>query len=122
MTHQGAHSYAPGLADAGGQVAQLRQVLALVSEIAGAPAAGREAALDEAARMSAAYEASPPIAQRRFDRVAEETERWAAAGVETLIALRDRERPYAAAAGRLAAELHSALERLRDSVASLRGA
>jgi hypothetical protein len=116
MTHQGAHPYAPGLADAGGQAAQLRQVLILVAEIAGSPRPGCDAALDEAARISAAYAAAPPIAQRRFDRLAEETERWAAVGVETLIALRDRERPCAAAAARLAAELEAALERLGEAV------
>jgi ABC-type transporter Mla subunit MlaD len=118
MTHQGVHPYTPGLADAGGQVAQLRQVLALVSEIAGAPGPGGDAALDEAARISSAYEAASPVAQRCFDLLAEETERWAAGGVETLIALRDRERPCAAAAARLAAELETALGRLREAVSA----
>lgn len=117
MTHHSAHPYAPGLADAGGQVARLRDVLEVVAEIAGAATAGRDATLDSAARISAAYEAAPPIAQRRFDRLAEETERWAALGVETLIALREREKPYAAAAGRLAGEIAAALARLERSVA-----
>jgi len=116
MTDQAAHPYAPGLADAGGQVARLRQVLALVAEIAGRPGGGGDSALDEAARISAAYDCAPPIAQRRFDRLAEETERWAAAGVETLIALREREKPYAAAAGRLAAAIAAALDQLGRAV------
>jgi ABC-type transporter Mla subunit MlaD len=118
MTHQGAPPYAPGLADAGGQVAQLCQVLALVAEVAGTPRADGDAALDEAARISAAYESAPPVAQRQFDGLADETERWAAAGVETLIALRDRERPCAAAAARLAAEIEAALGRLGEAVSA----
>jgi hypothetical protein len=116
MTHQGAPPYAPGLADAGGQAAQLREVLILVGEIAGSPRPGSDAALDEAARISSAYAAASPIAQRRYDRLAEETERWAAAGVETLIALRDRDRPCAAAAARFAADLEAALARLQEAV------
>lgn len=116
MTHQGAPPYAPGLADAGGQAARLREVLALVAEIAETAPVPSGDAMDQAARISAAYAAAPPIAQRRFDRLAEETERWAAVGVETLIALRERGRPYAAAAARLAAELEAALGRLGDSV------
>ncbi|HEY0413535.1 MAG TPA: hypothetical protein VGD66_10365 [Allosphingosinicella sp.] len=118
MTHQAAHSYAPGLADAGGQVAQLRQVLSLVEEIAGRGAVRSDADLDEAARISAAYEGAPPVGQRRFDLIAGETERWAATGVETLLELRDRDRPYAPAAARLAEELRRALRRLRDAVAA----
>jgi hypothetical protein len=118
MTHQAAHPYAPGLADAGGQVAQLRQVLSLIEEIAGLGAPRSEAELDDAARISAAYEAAPPVSQSRFDRIAGETERWAAAGVETLLSLRERERPYAPAATRLSEELRRALRRLRDAVAA----
>ncbi|MBV8687842.1 MAG: hypothetical protein JOZ90_02790 [Alphaproteobacteria bacterium] len=116
MTHQGGHPYVPGFADACGQVAQLRQVLTLVGEIAGQGPARADAALDEAARISGAYEAAPPVAQRRFDRIAAETERWAALGVETLLALRDSGRPYAAAAKRLADELRGALRRLEGAV------
>src|SRR3954451_18609416 len=72
MTHQSNHPYMPGLADAGGQVAQLRQVLALVDEIAGrqhAPArdAALDGGLDEGARVSVAYAQAWPIVQRRFD-------------------------------------------------------
>jgi len=116
MTDQAAHPYAPGLADAGAQVARLRQVLALVVEITGTACGGEDSALDEAARISAAYDIAPPIAQRRFDRLAEETERWAAAGVETLIVLREREKPYTAAAGRLADAIAAALEQLGRAV------
>jgi len=116
MTDQAAHPYAPGLADAGAQVARLRQVLALVAEIAQTPGGGEDIALDEAARISVAYDRAPPIAQRRFDRLAEETERWAAVGVETLIALREREKPYAAAARRLADAIGAALDQLGHAV------
>lgn len=116
MTHQGTPFYVPGLADAGGQVAQLRQVLALAREIAGFRDAGAEAALDEAARVSAAYQAAPPIAQRRFDRLAGTTERWAAAAVETLLALREQGRPFAPAAAELARSLDKALRDLSSRV------
>jgi hypothetical protein len=113
MTHQGSSSYAPGLANAGGQVARLRHVLALVEEIAGRPAsAPTDSSLDEAARISGAYEAALPIDQRRYDSLAGETSLRAAAGVEALLALRERGRPSTAAAARLAEELRAALDRL----------
>lgn len=112
MTHQSPPRYAPGLADAGGQVAQLRQVLALVEEIAGAPASAPDR-LDEAARVSAAYAHAWPVVQRRFDTLAGETARWAAVGVETLLALSDRGRPSAAAARQLGRELAAALVGLK---------
>jgi hypothetical protein len=118
VTHQNAASYAPGLADAGGQVARLCQVLALVEEIAGRPAsAPTDAWLDEAARISATYDAAWPIDQRRFDCLAGETALRAAAGVEALLALRERQRPSAAAAARLAEELGDALKRLSNLLA-----
>ena len=108
-----------GTADAGGEVAQLRHVLALVEELAGRSAgAAADPELDEAARVSAAYEAAEPIVQRRFDTLAAHTARWAAAGVAALVALRERERPTAPAASRLAEELRTALERLRGIVAA----
>jgi hypothetical protein len=117
MTHQSAHATMPGLADAGGQVAQLRQVLALVEEIAGRqPAPARDEGLDEAARVSAAYAHAWPVVQRRFDRVAGETARWAAAGVETLLALGESGRPARAAAAVLAEALRRALATLAVTV------
>jgi hypothetical protein len=113
MTHQSAHAYMPGLADAGGQVAQLRQVLALVEEIAGRqPAPAHGDGLDEAARVSAAYAHAWPVVQRRFDRFAGETAHWAAAGVETLLKLSDGGRPAQAAAATLAEALRKALRTL----------
>jgi hypothetical protein len=113
MTHQDSASYAPGLANAGAQVARLREVLALVEEIAGKPsAAPTDCSLDEAARISGAYEAALPIDQRRFDALSGETSLRAAAGVEALLALREKGRPSRAAAARLAEELGAALERL----------
>jgi hypothetical protein len=118
MTHQGAPHYVPGLADAGGQVAQLRQLLALARQIAGLAPSLPDAALDEAARISAGYQAAAPIAQRRFDRVAQETERWAATAVETLLALKDEGRPYAPAAAELARALETALLDLSGSVSA----
>jgi hypothetical protein len=115
MTHQDSSAYAPGLADAGRQVARLRQVLALVEELAGRPASPpSESSLDEGARISAAYDSAWPIDQRRFDSLAGETALRAAAGVEALLALRKGGRPCAAAAGRLCEELSAALARLRS--------
>jgi hypothetical protein len=116
MTHQPAYTYAPGLADAAGQVGQFRQILSLVEEVAGRGRPRSDSELDEAARISAAYQAAPPVAQRRFDKIADETERWAAAAVETLLRLRDQGRPHQAAAGRLAAELRLALKRMKTAV------
>jgi hypothetical protein len=118
MTQHDVPLYAPGLADAGGQVAQLREVLALVEEIAGARAEARgDAALEEAARVSAAYAAAPPVAQRRFDERAAAAARWAAAGVETLLRLQERGRSAGPAAAALADALHRALKELSTSVA-----
>jgi ABC-type transporter Mla subunit MlaD len=116
MTHQSTHAYMPGLADAGGQVAELRQVLALVDEIAGRQSPAHHAGLDEAARVSAAYAHAAPVVQRRFDRLAGETAAWAATGVETLLRLSDGERPATAAAGVLGDALRKALKSLAASV------
>ena len=112
MTHQSTHAYMPGLADADSQVAQLRQVLALVEEIAGRQSGPASDELDAAARLSAAYAHAPPVVQRRFDRLASETALWAAAGVETLLQLSDGGRPAEAAASVLAGELRKALRAL----------
>ena len=111
--------YAPGLADAGAEIAQLRHVLALVSEIAGAePGKPDAAALDEAARIGAAYASALPIDQRRFDEFAASTARWAAAGVEALLRLTERGWPTRAAAERLARELRKALAELARIVSA----
>jgi hypothetical protein len=115
--HQQAPSHFPGLADAGGQVTQLRQVLALIEELAGGGSAPpASAALDQAARISAAYERALPIDQRRFDLFAADTARWAAAGVEALLKLEERRQPCRAAASVLAAKLASALAALARTV------
>ena len=118
MTQQ-AHPVRHGTADAGAHIARLAEVLALVEEIAGrAPSSGSELALDAAARVSAAYDCALPIVQRRFDTLASETGAWAAAGVEALVLLRERNRPSRAAAARLADELRIALSRLREIVSA----
>ena len=110
--------FAYGTADAGGEVAQLRQVLALVEELAGTIAGPDGGALDEAARVSAAYEAAQPIVQRRFDNEAARTARWAAAGLEALVTLEERGWPVKPAAGKLAEELRKALAELREIVSA----
>ena len=113
MTQQEPPLYAPGLADAGAQLAQLRQVLTLVEELAGrVPRAPGDEALDSAARVSAAYARALPIDQKRFDSLAAETARWASAGVEALLRLDEAGMPVTAAAARLADELEKGLARL----------
>ena len=113
MTHQSEPLTAPATNDAGQQVAQLRHVLGLVGQIAGRPdAEAGDAALDEGARVTSAYDSAMPIVQRQFDALAAETAAWAAAGVAALLAAGgDGIQPRAAAA-RLADELDVALMRL----------
>lgn len=119
MTHQASPPYAPGLADAGAQIAQLRQVLALADEMAGRGGAlPEEGSLEAAARISAAYEAALPIEQRRFDRLARETMAGATVGAEALLALQESGRPCGAAASVLAGTLESALRRLASTLYS----
>ncbi len=110
MTHQAPPAAAPAGADPGRQVAQLRELLALVRRISGEePGAGdREKMLDAAAWVSVAYERALPVVQRRFDALAGETAGWAAAGVEALLAAGDGVPPRAAAT-RLATQLDRAL-------------
>ena len=91
-------------------VAELRQVLCLVSEMAGSPLPAPR--LDEDARMAAAYMDAMPIVRVCFDRLAAETIARATAGVKALIAIRDAGRPTRAAAERLAHLLAGSLERL----------
>ncbi|HEX8643119.1 MAG TPA: hypothetical protein VF702_04310 [Allosphingosinicella sp.] len=111
MTHQ-----APALQaeqqrpDAAAQLAQLREVQALVETIAGrsSRAHAADAALDKAARIGAAYGDALPVARRRFDALVAETVAWAAAGVEALT----RAGGSPPAAARLADELALATEDL----------
>lgn len=113
MTHQTPPPVSRPGADPGRQLAQLREALRLVERIAGRGEGGaEEAQLDEAARVSGAYDRAPPIVQRRFDALAEETAGWAAAGVEALLAAGDTGAPPRAAAARLAAQLDRALTEL----------
>ena len=117
MKHEQAAYLAPGLADAGGQVAQLRQVLGLVEELAGRPAARSSGAgLDQAARISDFYARALPIDQRRCDLHSADTARWAAAGLEALLQLEEQGRPCAAAARVLAERLSRALTDLERTV------
>lgn len=112
MTHQAPPSTAAPGSDPGRQVAQLREALRLVERIAGgAPAPPGDRGLDEAARISVAYESALPLVQRRFEALAAETAIWAAAGVEALLAAESSEPPRAAAA-RLARQLETALSQL----------
>lgn len=115
MTHQAPPSPASSGADPGRQVAQLREALRLVEKLADrASASSQDAALDEAARLSAAYDRAPPVARRRFDALAAETSIWAAAGVEALLAANDAAEPPRRAASRLAEAIEEALGDLSE--------
>lgn len=116
MTLQASPLPAPGLADAGAQVAQLHRVLALVGEMARRSSAPDGDSLETAARISAAYEMALPVDQGRFDRLARETMAGATAGVEALLALQERRRPCEAGARVLAETLERALQRLAATV------
>ncbi|HZF95881.1 MAG TPA: hypothetical protein VEZ20_13535 [Allosphingosinicella sp.] len=107
MTHQSPALEADQRPDAAAQLAQLREVQALVEHIAGRGAAhsGREGALDEAARAGSAYGDALPVTRRRVDGLVAETVAWAAAGVEALT----RAGGTPAAAARLADELEDAI-------------
>jgi hypothetical protein len=107
MTHQAPPSPASSGPDPGRQIAQLREALRLVERIAGEESR-HEAALDEAARISSAYDVALPVVQRRVEALANETAVWAAAGVEALLAAQ-QELPPRAAASRLARQLDAAL-------------
>lgn len=105
-----------GLADAGAEVARLRHVQTLVREIAGLPTGRFRGAMDESARVSAAYVCALPIVQRRFEEEAASIARWSRAGLEALLELDESGRPVEAAARRLAEELQSALSALATIV------
>lgn len=112
MNHQAPPLPSAAGPDPGRQIAQLREALRLIERIAGRPVAGgAEDALDEGARISAAYEAALPVVQRRFEALVAETAIWAAAGVEALLSAGEGAPPRAAA-DRLAGRLDSALSEL----------
>ena len=111
MTHQAPPSPNPSGADPGRQVAQLREALRLVERIAGRETAEGDGDLDDAARISSAYDSALPVVQHRFDGLAAETSAWVSAGVEALLAA-GRADPPRAAAGRLADELGDALNQM----------
>lgn len=114
MTHQAPPVSPSAGADPGRQLARLREALRLIERIAGRESPA-EAGLDEAARLSAAYDRVLPVAQRRFDALAAETAIWAAAGVEALLIAGEAEPPRAAAA-RLADSLAKALRELEAAL------
>src|SRR5437870_28934 len=107
MTHQAPPAPATAGPNPGRQIAQLREALRLVERIAGTERA-HDRALDEAARISGAWEVALPVVQRRFEALANETALWAAAGVEALLATGSGP-PSRAAAARLARQIETAL-------------
>ncbi|HEY0626556.1 MAG TPA: hypothetical protein VGD10_07455 [Allosphingosinicella sp.] len=113
MSHQ-QHSFEDNVAsDAGRHLARLRHVLGLVEQIAGRASASAEDALDENARISSAYEAAPPIAQRRFDTLVAEASCWASSGVDALASAKDPRSQPRIAAARLADELDHSIRQMR---------
>lgn len=108
MTHQAPPTPAAAGPDPGRQIAQLREALLLVERIAGEERRSSDHGLDEAARISSAYDLALPVVQRRFEALVGETSVWAAAGVEALLSAGNGAPPRAAAA-RLARQLDAAL-------------
>lgn len=100
-------------AEAGPHLARLRHVLGLAQQIAGRESKGADEALDENARVSAAYEMAPPVAQRRFDTLVAETSCWASSGVDALAAAKDPRSQPRVAAAMLADELNHAIVQIR---------
>jgi hypothetical protein len=109
MTHPQHAFPESGSNDAGRHYARLRHMQGLVERIAGREAAGSDAALDQGARISVAYEQSAPIAQRRFDTLVSEVSAWASSGVDALASTKDPRGQPRAAACRLADEIDQAL-------------
>ena len=109
MTHQPRGQFTRMPADAGRQIAQLRDVLALVEELADRSPRSRsvDLGLTEAANISGVYGNALPIVQRRFDALAAETARWSAAALEALLGAGGAASPAAAAT--LADELDRAI-------------
>ena len=114
MIHVTSITSMSGNDDARQQVAQLRHVLALIEQIAGIPGS-QSNALDEIARVAVAYEAAPPVVQRRFDAFATETADWASRGIGTLLTSSEAGHGRAAAR-RLAEELAEAIDKLEAMV------
>ncbi len=114
MTHQSFADTHESPIGAGAHVAHLRHLLSIVEELAHLArrgGAGYEA-LDQAARISAAYDRSSPLVRRRFDALADETVTWTAAAVEALLAAQEAGETPRAAAAQLARELEAALAQL----------
>jgi hypothetical protein len=112
MTHQSPNFPIGAMADAGGQVAQLQQVLVLVGQIADRAGTEDDGSLDQGARISVAYGNASPIVQHRFDLLIAETAIWAATGVEALLTADNPHNRPRAAAARLADELSVALKKI----------
>ncbi|MGS1018296.1 hypothetical protein [Allosphingosinicella humi] len=104
----------PPTGEAGRQIAQFRNALMLVEQIAGRGEVSEEGdpLLAECARIDTAYRGAPPVVQRRFDAMVSEIALWTAVGVEALITARDGGTPSSNAAARLADELRRALRQL----------
>ncbi len=120
MTRLSPISYVPGAADAGRQLAQLREVLALVEQLGGRAGIPFEEdfELEQTASLAAAYLHAPPVVQKRFDALATEIACWAAAGLEALAGKGEAEEAPAIAANALADEMRAALRRLTGLIAA----
>lgn len=120
MTHQPTPGFIADPIGVSRRIAQLAQVEALVAKVAGAEPDPAGAALERGARIAEAYAHALPIEQKLFDKLAERTARWAAVGVEALIAGGEERPPNPAAAAVLARELVKARKRMEALVTSRR--
>lgn len=104
----------PTESDAGRQFASLIHMKTIAEDVAGRGLGDASVALDHGARISAAYDAAVPVAQKRFDALAAEATSWATAAAQALLG-DGNSHPSPAAAERLAEELARAqreMERL----------
>lgn len=105
MTHAIAAPASPGQ-----QLADLRAIHALVSELAGVPRAAESPRNDIELR----YDRATPIARQSFDAVASETAAFAAAGLSAIIAGRTINDRPTGGAEHLAREMERAIKRLES--------
>lgn len=97
------------------QLTELRAILALVNELAGASIPVAPEPYDHA--VDKRYDSAAPLVQRRFDAVAGETAAYAAAGLTALIAGRKQGAGASAAAAYLAREMEKSIHAMEKILA-----
>lgn len=114
MEYTRQHHWLSTDSDAGRQFASLIHMKTIAEDVAGRGLGDPACALDHGARVSAAYDAAVPVAQKRFDALAAEATGWAAVAAQALLG-DGNSHPSSAAAAQLADELDRAqreMERL----------